>query len=231
MMIYVRKANDRGHAHHGWLDSYHTFSFADYYDPNFMGLSSLRVINEDRVQPGEGFGRHPHRDMEILSYVLEGTIEHKDSMGHIEQVKAGEFQIMSAGTGVTHSEYNPLNDQLLHFYQIWILPNQKDLTPRYESRSFIGKTGKQLILSPDARDGSLKVFQDMQLWNWKFEAGEQQEYVLSEKYKNVWIQVVSGEMMINDVKVTTSDGIVVAEEQKITIKANKNTEILLFELL
>ncbi|WP_392567023.1 pirin family protein [Utexia brackfieldae] len=230
-MIYLRKAEDRGFANHGWLESYHTFSFADYYDPDFMGLSSLRVINEDRVQAGQGFGEHPHKDMEILSYVLSGTIEHKDSMGHTERVKAGEFQIMSAGTGIRHSEYNPQNDQLLHFYQIWIMPDRKNLPPRYESRTFAKKTGKQLILSPDAREGSLKVFQDMQLWNWTLAQGELQEYIIPEQYHHVWIQVVSGEMTVNDIQAKTSDGIAITGKQKITIEASQATELLLFELL
>ena len=172
-MIYLRKANERGHANHGWLDSWHTFSFANYYDRDFMGFSALRVINEDRVIPGEGFGTHPHKDMEILTYVLEGNIEHKDSMGNKENVPAGEFQIMSAGTGITHSEYNPNSDQGLHFYQIWIMPNTVGITPRYDQRRFDTTVSKQLILSPDARDGSLKVFQDMTLWRWNLKKGEE----------------------------------------------------------
>lgn len=230
-MIYLRKGKDRGYANHGWLESYHTFSFADYYDPKFMGFSSLRVINEDRVQAGRGFGEHPHKDMEILSYILQGTIEHKDSMGHTEQLKSGEFQIMSAGTGIRHSEYNPLDDELLHFYQIWIMPNQQNLTPRYEARTFPSQNGKQLILSPDAREGSLKVFQDMQLWNWKLAKNEQQTYTLPEKYRHVWIQVVSGDITVNDIQATTSDGLAISEENQITIHANQAAEILLFELL
>lgn len=158
-MIYVRKAEDRGHANHGWLDSWHTFSFADYYDPNFMGFSALRVINEDVIDAGQGFGTHPHKDMEILTYVLSGTVEHRDSMGNKEQIRAGEFQIMSAGTGVRHSEYNANQDRPLHLYQIWIIPDQVGLEPRYEQRMFDAPQGRQLVLSPDARDGSLKVFQ------------------------------------------------------------------------
>lgn len=229
-MIYLREAEARGYANHGWLESYHTFSFADYYDPNFMGFATLRVINEDRVQPGEGFGKHPHKDMEILSYVLQGAIEHQDSMGHKEQVKTGEFQIMSAGTGVHHSEYNPLADELLHFYQIWIIPDKERLKPRYETRDFAQKIGKQLILSPDARDGSLKVFQDMQLWRWNLEQDERQEYVIPEKHDKVWIQVVSGEIIVNSTHAHTSDGIAIAEEQKVTIEAVKPSEILVFEL-
>lgn len=229
-MIYLREAEARGYANHGWLETYHSFSFADYYDPNFMGFSALRVINEDRVKPGEGFGEHPHKDMEILSYVLQGAIEHQDSMGHKEQVKAGEFQVMSAGTGVHHSEYNPLQDEPLHFYQIWIIPDQQHLEPRYETRAFPQQDGKQLILSPDARDGSLKVFQDMQLWRWKLKQDEQQQFIMPEKHNKVWIQVVSGEITVNDTHARTSDGIAIADEQTVTIKANKPSEILVFEL-
>ena len=159
-MIYLRKANERGHANHGWLDSWHTFSFANYYDPNFMGFSALRVINDDVIDAGQGFGTHPHKDMEILTYVLEGAVEHQDSMGNKEQVPAGEFQIMSAGTGVRHSEYNPSKTDRLRLYQIWIIPEETGITPRYEQRRFDAAQGKQLVLSPDARDGSLKVYQD-----------------------------------------------------------------------
>ena len=137
-MIYLRKAQERGHASHGWLESWHTFSFADYYDANFMGFSALRVINEDFIDEGQGFGKHPHKDMEILTYVLEGTVEHQDSMGNKEQIQAGEFQIMSAGTGVTHSEYNGNKDRKLHLYQIWIMPDKKGLEPRRFAESVPG---------------------------------------------------------------------------------------------
>lgn len=172
-MIYLRKAQDRGHANHGWLDSYHTFSFADYYDANFMGFSALRVINEDVIDGGQGFGTHPHKDMEILTYVLSGTVEHKDSMGNKEQIPAGEFQIMSAGTGVRHSEYNASKDVPLHLYQIWIIPEKTGLEPRYAQRRFDDVQGRQLVLSPDAREGSLKVFQDMTLSRWALKSAEQ----------------------------------------------------------
>uniref|UniRef100_A0A914ZDM1 Pirin N-terminal domain-containing protein n=1 Tax=Panagrolaimus superbus TaxID=310955 RepID=A0A914ZDM1_9BILA len=165
-MIYLRKANERGHAERDWLESWHTFSFSSYQDPNFMGFSVLRVINEDFVKPGTGFGTHPHEDMEILTYVLHGTIEHKDSMGNTEKIPAGEFQIMSAGTGVRHSEYNPSNETPLHLYQIWIEPNVLGIEPRYDQRKFEDIKGQQLILTPDGRDGSIKVFQDATLSRW-----------------------------------------------------------------
>ncbi len=190
-MIYVRKAEDRGHANHGWLDSWHTFSFADYYDPNFMGFSALRVINEDMIDAGQGFGTHPHKDMEILTYVLSGTVEHQDSMGNKEQIQAGEFQIMSAGTGVRHSEYNANQDRPLHLYQIWIIPDQVGLEPRYEQRMFDAPQGRQLVLSPDARDGSLKVFQDMTLSRWALNKGEQGECPIAAG-RRVWIQDMQG---------------------------------------
>ena len=171
-MIYVRKAEERGHANHGWLDSWHTFSFASYHDANFMGFSALRVINEDVIDGGQGFGTHPHKDMEILTYVLSGTVEHQDSMGNKEQIPAGEFQIMSAGTGVRHSEYNASESEPLHLYQIWIIPERTGIEPRYDQRRFPDVQGRQLVLSPDAREGSLKVYQDMTLSRWVLAAGE-----------------------------------------------------------
>lgn len=230
-MIYVRKANARGHANHGWLETYHSFSFANYYDPDFMGFSDLRVINEDRVQVGKGFGQHPHKNMEILSYVLEGTIEHQDSMGFRERVKAGEFQIMSAGTGIHHSEYNPSDQETLHFYQIWIKPNEINIKPRYETRYFPEIEGRQLILSSDARENSLKIYQDMNLWRWRFKAQEDHEYTILKRYGNVWIQVVTGELRINGQLIQTSDGVAVFDEENIQITTVKAGEILLFELL
>ncbi|HDU8697721.1 TPA: pirin family protein [Morganella morganii subsp. morganii] len=228
-MIYVRPANERGHANHGWLDSWHTFSFADYYDRNFMGFSALRVINEDFIAEGQGFGTHPHKDMEILTYVLGGAVEHQDSMGNKEQVPAGEFQIMSAGTGIRHSEYNPSNDNPLHLYQIWIIPEKTGLTPRYEQRRFDAANGRQLVLSPDARDGSLKVFQDMTLWRWTLAAGEEGEYQ-PQSGRMVWIQVVKGELTVNGRTVKTSDGVAVWDESLISLNAAQDSEILLFDL-
>lgn len=228
-MIYLRKAQDRGHANHGWLDSWHTFSFADYYDPNFMGFSALRVINEDVIDGGQGFGTHPHKDMEILTYVLSGTVEHKDSMGNKEQIQAGEFQIMSAGTGVKHSEYNGNRDRALHLYQIWIIPDTKGLEPRYEQRMFDAPQGRQLVLSPDAREGSLKVFQDMELSRWAFKQGEDGEYTIA-KDRQVWIQVVKGRLTVNGQAIATSDALAVWEESALTLHADEDSEILLFDL-
>ncbi|MBE0149501.1 pirin family protein [Serratia sp. PL7] len=228
-MIYLRKAQDRGHANHGWLDSWHTFSFADYYDPDFMGFSALRVINEDVIDAGQGFGTHPHKDMEILTYVLSGTVEHQDSMGNKEQINAGEFQIMSAGTGVRHSEYNANSDRPLHLYQIWIIPDQVGLEPRYEQRMFDAPQGRQLVLSPDAREGSLKVFQDMTLSRWALKKDEQSVYPIQAE-RRVWIQVVHGNVSINGHKADVSDAFAIWDETALSIHADEDSEILLFDL-
>ncbi|MDU4091938.1 MAG: pirin family protein [Pantoea sp.] len=228
-MIYLRKAEERGHANHGWLDSWHTFSFANYYDANFMGFSALRVINEDVIAGGQGFGTHPHKDMEILTYVLSGTVEHQDSMGNKEQIPAGEFQIMSAGTGVRHSEYNASSSEPLHLYQIWIIPEKTGIEPRYDQRRFADITGRQLILSPDARDGSLKVYQDMTLSRWVLKAGESDSVAL-DPARRIWIQVVKGNVQVNDQPVTTSDALAIWEERTLTLQASSDAEILLFDL-
>lgn len=228
-MIYLRKAQDRGHANHGWLDSWHTFSFADYYDPDFMGFSALRVINEDVIDAGQGFGTHPHKDMEILTYVLSGTVEHQDSMGNKEQIHAGEFQIMSAGTGVRHSEYNANSDRPLHLYQIWIIPDQVGLEPRYEQRMFDAPQGRQLVLSPDAREGSLKVFQDMTLSRWALKKDEQSVYPIQAE-RRVWIQVVHGNVSINGHQAGASDAFAIWDETALSIHADEDSEILLFDL-
>ncbi|WP_147200164.1 pirin family protein [Pantoea sp. MBD-2R] len=228
-MIYLRKAQDRGHANHGWLDSWHTFSFANYYDANFMGFSALRVINEDVIDAGQGFGTHPHKDMEILTYVLSGTVEHEDSMGNKEQIPAGEFQIMSAGTGVRHSEYNASKEVPLHLYQIWIIPEKNGITPRYDQRRFDDVQGRQLVLSPDARDGSLKVYQDMTLSRWALKPGEQGA-VDVDAGRRIWIQVVKGDVTVNGEQAGTSDAFAIWDEAKLDITAASDSEILLFDL-
>ncbi|EXU76790.1 pirin family protein [Erwinia mallotivora] len=228
-MIYLRKAEERGHANHGWLDSWHTFSFADYYDANFMGFSALRVINEDVIDAGQGFGTHPHKDMEILTYVLSGTVEHQDSMGNKEQIPAGEFQIMSAGTGVRHSEYNASKDVPLHLYQIWIIPEKTGLAPRYAQRRFDQVQGRQLVLSPDARDGSLQVFQDMTLSRWALKQGEKGD-VQVEAGRRVWIQVVKGNISLNGEQASRSDAFAVWDQPGLAIVAESDAEILLFDL-
>lgn len=228
-MIYVRKAEERGHANHGWLDSWHTFSFASYHDANFMGFSALRVINEDVIDGGQGFGTHPHKDMEILTYVLCGTVEHQDSMGNKEQIPAGEFQIMSAGTGVRHSEYNASESEPLHLYQIWIIPERTGIEPRYDQRRFPDVQGRQLVLSPDAREGSLKVYQDMTLSRWVLAAGEQ-DNVAIDTGRRIWIQVVKGDVTVNGNAVTTSDALAIWDESALTIEASSAAEVLLFDL-
>ncbi|UQY44393.1 pirin family protein [Erwinia sp. PK3-005] len=228
-MIYLRKAEERGHANHGWLDSWHTFSFANYYDANFMGFSALRVINEDVIAGGQGFGTHPHKDMEILTYVLSGTVEHQDSMGNKEQIPAGEFQIMSAGTGVRHSEYNASSSEPLHLYQIWIIPEKTGIEPRYDQRRFVDVQGRQLILSPDAREGSLKVYQDMTLSRWVLKAGESDSIALDPS-RRIWIQVVKGEVQVNDQTIAASDALAIWEESALALKASSDAEILLFDL-
>ncbi|MCX2191447.1 pirin family protein [Pantoea agglomerans] len=228
-MIYVRKAEERGHANHGWLDSWHTFSFASYHDANFMGFSALRVINEDVIGGGQGFGTHPHKDMEILTYVLSGTVEHQDSMGNKEQIPAGEFQIMSAGTGVRHSEYNASESEPLHLYQIWIIPERTGIEPRYDQRRFPDVQGRQLVLSPDAREGSLKVFQDMTLSRWVMAAGEQ-DNVAIDAGRRIWIQVVKGDVTVNGNAITTSDALAIWDESALTIEASSAAEVLLFDL-
>ena len=228
-MIYVRKAEERGHANHGWLDSWHTFSFASYHDANFMGFSALRVINEDVIDGGQGFGTHPHKDMEILTYVLSGTVEHQDSMGNKEQIPAGEFQIMSAGTGVRHSEYNASESEPLHLYQIWIIPERTGIEPRYDQRRFPDVQGRQLVLSPDAREGSLKVYQDMTLSRWVLAASEQ-DNVAIDAGRRIWIQVVKGDVTVNGNAVTTSDALAIWDESALTIEASSAAEVLLFDL-
>jgi len=189
----------------------------------------LRVINEDIIDAGQGFGTHPHKDMEILTYVLSGTVEHQDSMGNKEQIPAGEFQIMSAGTGVRHSEYNASSSDPLHLYQIWIIPESTGIEPRYEQRRFADVQGRQLILSPDARDGSLKVYQDMTLSRWVLKAGESDNVTL-DAARRIWIQVVKGYVQVNDQPVITSDALAIWEESALTLKAGSDAEILLFDL-
>jgi len=228
-MIYLRKAEDRGHAQHGWLKSWHTFSFANYYDPDFMGFSALRVINEDIIAPGQGFGTHPHKDMEILTYVLSGTVEHQDSMGNKEQIPAGEFQIMSAGTGVRHSEYNPSATEPLHLYQIWIMPQRAGVEPRYEQKRFDDPRGRQWVLTPDGREDSLKVWQDMTLSRQVVPAGGTQQVSL-DSGRNYWVQVVKGKLAINDQSLKASDALALTEESSLTLQAEDDTEVLIFDL-
>src|SRR5688572_20268943 len=198
-MIHVRKAEDRGRADHGWLDSRHTFSFADYHDPHYMGFRTLRVINEDRVRPGEGFGTHPHRDMEILSYVIEGALEHKDNIGTSSVIRPGEVQRMTAGTGVLHSEFNPSRKEPVHFLQIWILPEKKGLKPGYEQKMFADgerRNRLRLVASRDRRDGSLSIHQDAELYATLLDSGRTVVHPLAPG-RHAWVQVVRGAVALN----------------------------------
>src|SRR5262245_5659987 len=195
IVITLRKSNNRGHANHGWLDSHHTFSFADYYDPRHMGFRALRVINEDRVAPGAGFPTHPHRDMEIISYVLEGGLEHKDSMGTGSVIRPGDVQRMSAGTGVTHSEYNASKSELVHFLQIWLLPEQRNIKPSYEQKTFSADDKRKklrLVGSRDGRDGSVTIHQDVDLYATRLEAGEALRHDLKPG-RHAWVHVARGQ--------------------------------------
>ena len=230
-MMVIRKSNERGHAEHGWLDSYHTFSFADYYDPQWMGFRDLRVINDDLIMPGMGFGTHPHRDMEIISYVLAGALQHRDSMGNGRVIKPGEFQYMAAGTGVEHSEFNPSKTEATRLLQIWILPDTKGVKPRYAERNFAkAETGKlHLIASKTARDGSMEIHQDADLLLGKLEAGQSVVHSLA-KNRHAWVHVAEGEVSINDTKLTGGDAIGVSDESVLNISAVKPSQLLLFDL-
>ena len=232
-MIKITRSNDRGHADHGWLNTYHTFSFNTYYNPQMMGFRSLRVINEDRVTAGQGFGTHGHSDMEILSYVVEGAIAHKDSTGGEEILRPHEWQRMTAGTGIRHSEYNPSKTDKLHFYQIWILPEKNGLTAGYEQKMFApeDKSGKlKLVASNDSRSGSIKINQDVSVFDSILDAGETVSYELAEN-RHAWIQIVKGKIEINGEILQSSDGAAISEETVLTIKSQADgTEFLLFDL-
>lgn len=231
-MMIIRRDQERGHANHGWLDSYHTFSFANYYDRNYMGFRQLRVINEDRISGGGGFGTHPHRDMEIITYLVEGALEHHDSMGNHSVIRAGEVQRMSAGTGIAHSEYNHSKTDTVHLLQIWILPDQTGIQPSYEQNYYseAEKRGNlRLIVSPEAQENSLKIHQNMSLYASILEVGESVEYPLTEN-RHAWIQVVKGEIDLNDHTLKSGDGVAVSEETNLQIKARSSAEFLLFDL-
>ncbi len=231
-MIRVRKAKERGHARHGWLESFHTFSFADYYDPKHMGFGDLRVINEDRVQPKRGFGTHSHQDMEIVSYVLEGALEHQDSLGTGSVIRPGDVQRMSAGTGVTHSEFNPSASELVHFLQIWILPERQGLPPSYEQKHFAaGERRGRLrpVASRDGRDGALRVHQDVSLYATLLGDGDSVVHELAPG-RRAWLQVARGELELNGVRLEAGDGAAVAEERGLRLARAIDAESLLFDL-
>jgi quercetin 2,3-dioxygenase len=231
-MVRIRKAQQRGHADHGWLNTYHTFSFADYYDPDQMGFRSLRVINEDRVQPGVGFPTHPHRDMEILSYVLEGELAHRDSMGTGSVIRPGEIQRMSAGTGITHSEFNPSKTDGVHFIQIWILPAAQGIAPGYEQRAFSDEEKRgvlRLLASPSGEDGSVTIHQDAWLYGSILEPGEEVVHPLTQG-RHAWLQVLRGKITVNGQALGPSDGAALSEEERVVVTAQDSAEVLLFDL-
>jgi quercetin 2,3-dioxygenase len=230
-MVKVRKANDRGHANHGWLDTYHTFSFAGYHDPAHMGFRTLRVINDDTVAPGAGFGMHPHRDMEIITYILSGQLEHKDSMGNGRVIQTGDVQYMAAGTGVEHSEFNPSNDESVHLLQIWIQPDTKGVKPCYAERSFahVPRGGLHLVTSKAGRDGSIAIHQDADLWLTKLNAGQSVTHKLASG-RNAWVHVAEGEVTLNGQPLSGGDAAAVSEETALEISASKPSQVLLFDL-
>lgn len=232
-MPVIRRSKERGHANHGWLDSHHTFSFASYYDPEHMGFGPLRVINEDRVKGGAGFGRHPHRDMEILSYVVDGGLKHQDSMGNGSVIRPGEIQLMSAGTGVTHSEFNASDALPVHFLQIWIEPARRGTDPQYGQRSFTPDERRDrwlLLVSPEGEEGALRIGQDARVYTSLVSPGVSLGYALSSG-RRAWVQVVKGSLRVGDDELVAGDGVAFANhEGDIVISASTEAELLLFDL-
>lgn len=231
-MLAMRHSEDRGRSHHGWLDSQHTFSFASYYDRAHMGVSHLRVINEDRVVPAAGFPTHSHNDMEIISYVLEGALEHRDSMGNRSVIRPGEVQRMSAGTGVTHSEFNASKTEPVHFLQIWILPNRIGIKPSYEQKMFTDeeKRGKlRLVASPDGRQGSVTIHQDASLYVTLLDGDETLVHPIADR--TAYVHVARGEVTVNGKRLTAGDGLALKEEDRVELSHGKNAEVLLFDLV
>ncbi|KGE77221.1 pirin family protein [Halomonas salina] len=228
--MILRRANDRGHADHGWLRSRHTFSFAHYFDPEHMGFRKLRVINEDRVQGGAGFGTHPHRDMEIISYVLSGAMAHKDSMGHGTVIRPGDVQRMSAGTGVRHSEFNHSSDEELHFLQIWVEPQRQGIAPSYEQKCFPAaqRQGEwRLVVSAEGRDGSVSVNQDVNLYAGLFDAGEQAKVPA---LRHAWLHMARGEAQVNGQSLSAGDAAAFEPGEPIEVVGIEASEVLLFDL-
>ena len=231
-MQTIRRAEERGHAEHGWLESWHTFAFADYFHPAHLGFGALRVINEDFVQPGRGFGTHPHRDMEILTWVLEGALAHEDSMGNGSVIRPGEMQYMSAGTGVTHSEFNSSKTELVHLLQIWILPRTAGATPRYGQKNFSAALapGDLVVLaSPDGDHGSIAIRQDARVLAARAEADAELAHVLAPGRK-AWLQVARGKLRANDTDLAAGDGLAIENERELALQVPKGGEFLLFDL-
>jgi redox-sensitive bicupin YhaK (pirin superfamily) len=231
-MIRVRRSSERGHFDHGWLDTYHTFSFSRYYDPRHMGFRALRVINEDRVAPGTGFGTHPHEDMEIVTYVLDGALAHRDSLGTGSTIRPGELQRMTAGTGIRHSEFNPSESEPVHLYQIWLLPERDGLEPSYDQRAFPEAERHnrlRLVASPDGHDGSLTIRQDARLYLASLDEGRGVAHELR-RGRHAWLQVLRGGVGLNGRSLTAGDGAAVGDESSLAIEADGPSEVLLFDL-
>jgi redox-sensitive bicupin YhaK (pirin superfamily) len=231
-MITIRKAEDRGHFNHGWLDTWHTFSFDQYYDPSHMHWRTLRVINEDRVAGAKGFPTHSHRDMEIVTYILSGALEHRDSMGNGSVIRPGDVQRMTAGTGVAHSEFNPSRDEPVHLLQIWILPEARDLPPSYEQKFFTDDERKgrlRLIASPDGRDGSVQIHQDARIYAATIESGDSLTHDLADN-RYGWLQVARGSIHLNGAELAQGDGAAISRERELSIGAREGAEVLLFDL-
>jgi len=231
-MLVLRPAAERGLAEHGWLRSYHTFSFADYHDPRMMGFRGLRVLNEDRVQAGRGFGAHSHRDMEIISVVLEGALRHKDSLGTGSVIRPGEVQCMSAGSGVTHSEFNASASEPVHFLQIWLIPSQRGLAPSYAQRAFPPEDSAgrlRLVASADGRDGSLTIHSDASLYAGSFAAGQQQSLALGQG-RHAWVQVTRGALRVQGQTLSAGDGAALSDEPQLQLEGSEAGEVLVFDL-
>jgi redox-sensitive bicupin YhaK (pirin superfamily) len=237
-VIKIRKSQNRGHANHGWLDSYHTFSFADYHDPEHMGFRSLRVINEDYIQGGMGFATHGHRDMEIISFILDGALEHKDTMGNTSIIRPGEVQWMCAGTGVRHSEFNPNKEQIAHLLQVWILPDKQGYAPAYDQKNFSEKlkeTGFVLAVSNDGRDGSISIHQNVKIYLADIKAGADRKVGLA-KNRHAWIQMTKGDLIVQtsagqQTKMTAGDGLAISEESGLNLVAESDARFLVFDLV
>ncbi|WP_233236775.1 pirin family protein [Bordetella sp. LUAb4] len=231
-MLTIRRSEERGYADHGWLKSHHTFSFADYYDRNHMGFGPLRVINDDHIGAGRGFGTHGHRDMEILTYVLEGAVAHKDSMGNGSTIRPGDVQRMSAGRGVLHSEFNPQPDEGTHLLQIWIEPDVTGIVPEYEEKRFdeVEKRGRlRLVASPDGADGSVRIHQDARLYVGLFEETEKAELALAEG-RRAWVHVARGSVTVNDQALKAGDALAVTDETRLEFSQGEGAEVLVFDL-
>jgi redox-sensitive bicupin YhaK (pirin superfamily) len=231
-MISIRKASERGHAHHGWLETHHTFSFASYYDPKHTHFRALRVMNEDYVAPGKGFGTHPHDNMEIVTYVLEGALEHRDSMGNGEILRPGEFQRMSAGSGITHSEFNPSDSEPVHLYQIWLFPAVRNITPSYEQKRFEQEARinhLQLVASPDGENSSLTIHQDVKIYLAELTTSNSIQYPLSRE-RHAWVQVLRGSVSISGASLEAGDGVAVSAEEHLQLESDTAAEVMVFDL-